>query len=229
MTVALMKTAKKTRCVYCLCETETAVFDNALGRTWQWSASGQADTGWQVPSCPKCASKYEKMEHDFLVKIGRLFAPVELQLLGIPTAVEDFIVAKTDEIRKGITEKSELDEILFRQIVRGAAVEKKLIKRVKAAGTYDPVIDIKRLVARAVRGLVYAMKSVYIDSDHRLEIYFKHELNAQPVLEALDSMGAESYCGHGMKIMASFAQDDAQSGIFVVDIWERLRLYAFAK
>lgn len=217
------------KCVYCLTETNQLLADNIFGQTWQGLTPDEKLARWQAPACLSCANKFNTIEHDFLMDIGNLFAPVEIALLGIPSDVEDFIKAKTEDRRKGITEKSSADEILFRQIVRGASIDPKLVAKVKSQNKYDRILNIKRLVARFVRGLIFSIHSCIIDKNHKLEIYFTHELDPKPIRDTMESVGCQIFCGKGVRIRASLAEDDLQSGIFEVKIWENLTVYAFAK
>lgn len=222
-------TVLATRCVYCLEEKDQILSDNIFGHAWQGQVEDDITDRWQIPACLDCKNKFDKIEHDFLIRVGRLFAPVELKLLGIPPEVDDFISAKTDDIRKGISEKSTPDEVLFRQIVRGANISQDLVKKAINLPAYENIRSIKWLGAKFIRGLFYRVNFCHIESNHKLEIYFKHELNAKPVLEAMENLGCQTYCGLGVKIVASFANDDPQSGIFELSIWDNMKLYAFCQ
>ena len=223
------KTKSATRCTYCLKPLATPMSDNIFGQTWQGETSNEKLIRWQVPTCIDCLNRFEKIEHDFLIRIGELFAPIELQLIGIPKDVTEFINAKTEDTKKGIHEKSTPDEILFRQIVRGANIDPELIRKAKENFDYQPIINIKRLTAKFIRGLFYSVNSRIIEKDHTLEIFFKHEVDPKPINEAIESVVCQTICGKGIKITASFAEDDLQSGIFNIKIWDHLELFAFSR
>lgn len=229
MAVSTNKSTSISRCVYCLKETKKPLSDNIFSQTWQGESSLEKQTRWQVPACMECVNKFDLIEHDFLIRIGSLFSPVEVYMLGIAKEAIEFIEAKTQDSRKGISEKSTPNEILFRQIVRGARIDPKLIEKVKKAGKYSSILDIKRLTAKIIRGLVYVVNDSHIEKNHTLEIFFAHELEPKPVREAIESLNSETICGKGVKIIAAFAEDDPQSGIFEIRFWEKLTLFAFVK
>ena len=229
MRASTKKKGQPKRCVYCLKETDNLLSDNIFGHTWQGSCSPENAARWQVSACLDCTSKFDKVEHDFLIRIGSLFSPIEVQMLGINKEIIDFIDAKTQDSRKGISERSTIDEILFRQILRGAKIDSKLVEKVKKGGKYSSILDIKRLTAKLVRGLVWALNDSIIEKDHKLEIFFAHELEIKPVEEAMESLESESICGEGVTITVAFAQDDPQSGIFKIKFWDKLILFAFSR
>ena len=216
------------KCVYCLTETESIIPDNTFGQAW-YGGSSPDDSDWLVPSCTKCKLKYEKLEYDFLYNVGLNFSFVELQTLPIPREHLDFIRAKTAE-EKMIHEHVKTDEQkLFNRIVAGNPIPRSLT-HVKANANEAPMLfDIKKLASRFVRALAYSKTKQYIDRNHRLEIYFRHELNPAPVIDAIQNLGGESYCGLGLKISAAFAKDDPASGLFEISIWERLKMYIFVQ
>lgn len=225
-----------TRCVYCLSHFEALTSDHVFPKSWYPETTPDNLEKWQVPSCDKCNQKYSKLENELLLKFGLCVDPLEAKSLGIADKV-------LRSVKAGCA-KSELDRVhrqkrlerTMQEMVPAEKIPKESvfpnfgpwpgIQPEDKVGILVSAEQLQLFGEKLVRGITYKEYSRYIEEDHIIEIFFIGQKGAQIVVENIRRFGAEYHCGPGIRVGVAFAGNDPQSGLFDIEIWGRLHIYA---
>jgi hypothetical protein len=81
-------------------------------------------------------------------------------------------------------------------------------------------------VEKLVRGITYVTTKRYIEPTHQIEVLFLHPEAAKPFVDLLKRFGTQHDRGPGICITRAIPEDEPNSGVFEIEIWGRLRMYA---
>jgi hypothetical protein len=85
---------------------------------------------------------------------------------------------------------------------------------------------LKQLTEKVVRGLTYLEEGKLIETTHEIENFVVNEAGASEFCAALDRFGTTHERPPGLRIRRAVIQEDRVSGIFEIEIWGQLKLYA---
>ncbi len=230
-----------TRCVYCLEFFEVLTSDHVFPEAWYPDTTPENLKKWQVPACQECNGKYGKLERDLLLRFGLCLDPVEPKSRGITDKAIRSVktsCAKSDKDR--YHRQMRRDKVL-RELIPPEEVPKESIfpnfgpwpdaAPDEQLGVLVSADKLKAFGEKLVRGISYVIDRRYIEPNHQIEIFFVYDENAQEITNLIERFGKEYHCGPGITIGVVFASalfppDDPQNGLFAIDIWGRLRIYA---
>jgi hypothetical protein len=232
----MAKKFTNTHCVYCLRFFNKLTSDHVFPKSWYPDTTPLNLEKWQVPACSECNSKYSKMESELLQKVGLCLDPTELKSLGI---AEKVIRSLNPENAKTATDgvhRQKQREKILKGLVPGHKISEEAIfpgfspppgmTINEQMAILVPEKQLKALGEKLVRGITYVKYKKCIDQNHKVNIFFAHEENAQLVVDEIRGFGQEYHCGPGVNIGVAFAQDDPHSGLFDIEIWGKLRMYS---
>jgi hypothetical protein len=76
-----------------------------------------------------------------------------------------------------------------------------------------------------IRGITFVVDNLYVEKDHEIDLFFVHEINAQEIVYLLRQHGKRYDRGLGIVIERAPAPDDLQSGLYYIEIWNKLYMY----
>jgi len=85
---------------------------------------------------------------------------------------------------------------------------------------------VKQLTVKVVRGLTYLEEGKFIESTHDIEDFVVNDAGASEFRATLDRFGTTHERPPGLKIRRAVIPEDRVSGIFEIEIWGQLMLYA---
>jgi hypothetical protein len=85
---------------------------------------------------------------------------------------------------------------------------------------------LRQLAEKIVRGLTYLEEKEFIDDTYEIENFVVNEAGASEFRAALDRFGTTHERLPGLKVRRAVVPEDRLNGIFEIEIWGRLRLYA---
>lgn len=84
---------------------------------------------------------------------------------------------------------------------------------------------LKAFGEKLIRGITWVISNDYIESNHKIEIYFFREQLAGPFLDPLKKFGRQYSLGPGLRILRAVAHEDPISGLYMIEIYSRLKMY----
>ena len=226
------------RCVYCLRFSEELTSDHVFPKSWYPDTTPLNLEKWQVPACQKCNKEYGKLEGELLLRLGLCLDPKAPKSLGVPDKVSRSInpnLGKTeaDRVHRRNRKKKVLREV--QRIGVKDVPKESIFPNFNAAPdmAYEEQLPIllsestlKKFGEKLVRGITYIINNRYIERDHKIEIFFVHDKNACEITSLIKFLGKEYHCGPGVCIGAAFGIDEPLDGLFAINIWGKLRVYA---
>jgi hypothetical protein len=216
-------------------EFEQLTSDHIFPKCWYPETTPATQEKWKVPACDGCNQKYSRIEADLLVRLGLCVDPQDARAAGIG---ERAVRALTPRYGKG-----SLDQFMRKKKRR------KLMKEMRPTAEFPrsarlpgfrfapgaeklgmavPVqMDkLKQMGEKLVRGLTYYHYDQYIEEDHVVAVWFPNESSGQWVIEMLNRVGKKHHREPGIEVIVGLASDDAQSGLFCIDVWGHFKMYA---
>jgi hypothetical protein len=84
---------------------------------------------------------------------------------------------------------------------------------------------IKKLGEKFVRGITYHIENRYIENA-KINAFLVEDRNAQEVVDLLNRFGQAYQLGPGFMFKRAVPTDKPESGLFLFEIWGRLKIYA---
>jgi len=177
-----------------------------------------------------------KSESELLQKAGLCLDPIEFKSLGIAEKViRSLNPEKAKTVTDGVHRQKQREKVL-KGLIPGHKIPEEAVfpgfgppphtTINEQMGILVPEQQLKVLGEKLVRGITYVKYKRHIDQNHEVDVFFVHEENAQLVVDEIRRFGQEHHCGPGVRISAAFINDDPQSGLFDIEIWGKLRMYA---
>lgn len=85
---------------------------------------------------------------------------------------------------------------------------------------------LKQLTEKVVRGLAYLEEGKFIEETHDIENFVVNEVGASEFRTTLDRFGTTHERLPGLRVRRAAMPEDRVSGIFEIEIWGQLKLYA---
>jgi hypothetical protein len=94
------------------------------------------------------------------------------------------------------------------------------IVKISAAG-------LVMLGRKIVRGLTYKLENRFIDdAQEEVGVYFLHDADGAEILGLIGRFGSTFHKGPGITVKRAISADGSHAGLFLFDIWGKLRIYA---
>jgi hypothetical protein len=223
--------------VHCLNYSDELTSDHVFPKSWYPRSTPANLEKWQAPSCAKCNQEHGKNEDELLVLLGLCVSPEELASLGIsdkalraidPSRARDPIdrqhrIAKRRQILAEMCLASQAPRRTFMPEFEpspGDLAEGRRALKIPAAG-------LEMLGRKLVCGATYALnRSLYIEMDHIITVHIETRAGAGWAKALVDAYGERVHRGPGIVVGQARAEEDRQSAIFEILIWNRFRLHA---
>lgn len=224
------------KCVYCLKNTAITK-DHVFPKSWFPEITPPEAQRWTVPCCFPCNQKFGKIEEELLLLFGMCVDPLDYPSLGIAEKALESINDKAEDIdgrEKEIRKRKR--QRLLKKILHGPQIPTQSVLPDFGPSLILPINQLHALpissrkmskfAEKLVRGFVYKNTKIYIDENHEIEVYFSNNRAISIIMDKIDRYGKREYCGPGIRIGAAYANDDPQSGLFDILVWQRLHMYA---
>lgn len=232
----MAKKFKSGRCIHCLAYFEELTSDHVFPDAWYPDFTPRNIEKWQAPSCKKCNSIHGKNESDLLQRIGLCLSPSEIKSCGIPIkalrAINPAAARNDKDSQHRLQRKLKtIKELIPTEKIRQEAIFPGFNKTEEAIltnlpGVLVPEDGLTMLGEKLVRGLTYILDNMLIESDHVVHVLFLHPPDDQPLIDLLNKFGGEYRCGPGIRIRRGITADDPICGVYEVEIWGKLKMYA---
>lgn len=231
----MKRKSKQGRCVHCLRSVDRVTSDHVFPEAWYPETTPAGLEKWQVPACFECNQRHGRFEADLLLRIALCTDPADLRSLGVSDRVHRSMDPararnqrdrdhRINRRRKVISQLIPVHWVPPESIFPGfgpypdAAPEDQI-------GIGLPKDAIEALVTKIVRGMTY-LDGKYIEEDHEIEVFFRHDVDASPFQAFLDRFGKRRHRGPGISVTRAVPQDDPVSGVFEIEIWGRFKAWA---
>lgn len=231
----MVKKFKSDRCVHCLKHFDDITSDHVFPISWYPKTTPVNIEKWQMPSCLDCNSKYSKIEEELLLNFGLCVDPRDYESFGIADKVMRSINPMYGRNEKDSNLRQKRREKVIREAVNPATMPiASIFPNFGIHAHIDPEKQLAVLVSdenlraigeKLIRGITWVIDGKYINVDHEIEIYFFREHLAGPFLEPIKRFGKEYSLGPGIRIVRAIAREDPISGLYLIQIWKRLRMY----
>jgi hypothetical protein len=223
-------------CVHCRLHFDELTWDHVFPRGWYPENTPENLEKWKIPACLKCNREYGELEQDLLLRLGMSIGREEARASGIadkvirsmdPSAAHDEKDRAARARRHAALGKEMIDVADGAQsaILPGFGPNPDPAKR-SSRGVLVPKESLERLGEKIVRGLTYLLAGKLIGDEYLLEVFVINGEAALPVNEILERHGVRHERGPGVTVRHAPAGDDPTSGVFEIEIWGRLKLYA---
>jgi hypothetical protein len=224
--------------VHCTRHHEELTWDHVFPRAWYPDTTPVNVEKWKMPACRKCNREHGELEEDLLLRLGMCVPRADSKAAGISEKA----------LRSIQPEAARNERDRAARAARRAAVLRE-VERLPAAPAYGllpgfgrhraapdgPVRTVHihpdqlmKLGTKLVRGITYVTRQAFIDDAHyAIEIFVAREGDQQ--VAEIDAMirrlGATDDRGPGISITHAHAADDREQGLFLIEVWGRLRLH----
>lgn len=223
------------KCVHCLADPVERNWDHMFPKSWYPDTTPENLEKWKIPSCIPCNDRYGKLERDLMNRLALSLDSknpasaglAERALRGInpeKAKNEGDAAARDARARKLLREMLKGEEIAAVNVVPGledrwnqAAEQQEAIK--------IPEGSLTAVAEKIVRGIVYREDNVFIEPPYKIECFLDGE-HAKPTKEVLDRQGEVFRREPGLEIRRAAEEEDAQSALYEITLWDQLKLYA---
>lgn len=230
----MAKKFKSGKCIHCLIDYDELTSDHVFPDAWYPDSTPPNIEKWQAPSCPKCNSNHGKNENDLLQLIGLCLNPSEIKACGISKKAlrainpgrnhkdsQHRLQRKQRTLRKLIpSEKIPVESLYPSFGIRDETASEHL------PGVLVPKDGLEMLAEKIVRGLTYVLDHKLVESDHVVSVLFLRPPDDEQFINLLNTFGSEYHCGPGIKIRRGTCADDPVCGVYEIEIWGKLKMYA---
>jgi len=227
---------KAGRCIHCLEQSEQINDDHIFPSAWYPDDTPSDVERWTVPSCLKCNKDHGINEQELLIRLGLCISPQDARACGVAAKALRSITpaagkserdkrarqAKRREILKDVELQDKPPEIgIFPNFGPDPSIsyENFMVLTIKG----DRLIKLGKKI---VRGLTYHFENRFIENDREeIEVHFVHDRDAVNVVEMAKRFGQSFHRGPGISVIRAIAGDGSNAGIFIVEIWGRVKFY----
>ena len=223
-------------CTYCLREGHRT-WDHVLPVSWYPDSTPADIEKWKVPACFACNNRLGKAESEVLVRLALCLDPNDNKSKGI---AQRALRSLNPRFAKNENDKRARDR-KRRQILKEVAdlgpdpTSDRLFPGFGVQPDYGPgphhatLLSEHHLTAvsdKIVRGLTFIREGIPLPLEYSLGTYFPREYDDNPVLLMFARVGGSLTRGPGFLVKYGVLSEDRLAGIYMVEIWGRLRIYA---
>jgi len=225
------------RCIHCLKYYDELTWDHVIPSAWYPESTKDNIEKWKVPSCQRCNKEYGEIEEELLIKLGLCLDPKDHKSSGIAQKALRALNPKHGKNKKDQKIRLAKREKILKKSLFG--------KNIPLEGRYpgfDRVMGtrsnnsmavlispehINRFAEKIVRGITYLDRQEFIDEPFVIDHIVLPEEGNEHIHELLDQHGSIIEREPGIYIKKAISPDDNMSSIFYIELWGRLKLYAF--
>jgi len=229
----MAKVLKPCKCVHCLRYCDSPTSDHVFPESWYPDTTPQNMEKWQIPSCENCNTEYSKIENDLLQRFGMCVDPDSIAAKGIADKAIRAVDSKCGRDERDKEKRSRSRHRLLQTVMPVTSLDLRGVLPDKnpqpiseeSFGILIPADALKRMGNKFIRGITFVASKLYIDSQHEVSIFFAHEINCQFIVQMLNQYGKRYDRGPGIVIEYAPCPDDPQSGLYYIDIWNKVYMY----
>ncbi len=209
-------------------------WDHVLPESWYPQEKSEKEK-WQVPSCESCNKRLGKIEENLLIKLGLCLDPHDRKSLGIPDRVLRSLnssLGRNDRDRKYRLAKREkvMREVkIFQQLQQEGIFPNFEPLPGQQYQEYPAVMleedEINPFAEKIVRGIAYIADRSFIDESYEIKPYVIDEHKAVDLRKLVDATAIIFDRRPGLMVKRSLVENDKVGGIYLIEIWERFRMY----
>jgi len=233
----MAKRPKNGVCVHCLESFEEGTWDHVFPESWYPKSTPENLEKWKIPSCEKCNREYGKMEREMLQHLGLAVNPDNIASSGIPEKVHRALDKNQGHSEKDSSAREKAKEKIASKLIEVTAeyesgVFPSLDPHEYEEGARKMGIPIdaewfERLSIKIVKGVTYLETGKLIDEPYEITYGVLREEPDNPILKAVQQFGKVEYRGPGLRIGKARTGEDPIQSVWIIDIWQQFRLYAF--
>ena len=229
----MAKVFKPCRCVHCLRHCDSPTSDHVFPKSWYPDMTPQNMERWQIPSCENCNTEYSKIEDDLLQRLGMCVDPDSVAAGGIANKALRAVDSKCGRDEKDKEKRSRARHRLLGSVMPVSSLDIRGVLPDKSPqpiseesfGMLIPAEALKQIGNKFIRGITFIASGLYIDSQHEVSIFFAHEMDCQFITKMLNQYGKRYDNRPGILIEYAPCQDDPQSGLYYIEIWNKVYMY----
>lgn len=226
---------KAGRCVHCLQVVEAITDDHLFPKSWYPETTPTNLEKWKIPSCGPCNKAYGKLESELRLQLVSCVDPNSEAAAGLWKKALDSLNpdkgrSPLDKRMRKLTRDRFLKQLRPAENVPMDHVLPET-KPDRAKGTIALVVSAKglhRFVEKLVRGTVFITEQRYIENK-KIGMAFLRPEDEKDVLQILEQFGELHERGPGIRIRKAYSADAKDNPIFVFDIWDQFRVYAYVE
>jgi len=221
-------------CVYCGGGFTELTWDHVVPRAWYPDSVAVAEEKWKVPACSTCNAEHGKNERELLVRLGLSFGYSDPIAVGIGArafrSVDPRQAKSPSDYRARLALFRQLDSEIERLspppqggILPNFGPTAESMGKVLAIPV--PEEGLIRFGTKVIRGMTYLRTGNVLDASREVEVFVIDNNDSEPVREILERFGKAEERGAAVVFESAWAEDDPVCGVFVITIWQRLKLY----
>jgi len=225
----------KGQCIYCLKSYDDLTSDHVFPRSWYSDTTPPDMEKWQAPACKECNAEMGKIENRLLIQIGLCVPPFERASLGIAQKATRSLKPEHGRNKRDVEVRRKLRQTVLEKAVDPTKMPlSAIIPQFGFHQGVDPGQELGVLVSKSdleaigkklIRGTTWVIDKTYIDAKHTIHIIFPRFPTVGPFFEDLKRFGTLYSLGPGLNIIRAAADEDCQSGIYLIEIWGRLYMH----
>lgn len=225
-------------CVHCVCHHQELTWDHVFPRAWYPDTTPANLEKWKMPACRECNREHGQLEEELLLRLGMCVSRTDSKAAGISEKALRSIQPEAARSARDRAARAARRAAVLREVERmPAAPEYGLLpgfgRRAEAADATVTTVTIAadtlvKLGTKLVRGITYVTRGTCIDPvRYVIEVFLARE--GDPQVAAINAMirrlGATLDREPGISVAHAHAADDREQGLFLIEIWGRLRLH----
>lgn len=222
------------RCVHCRKRLEKKTKDHVFPASWYPDSTPANVQRWTVPSCEACNNKFGAMEVKLLVRLAMCIDPRKQEASGVwQRARESLGIGVTGlDQKEARIRKALKDEIMREAKLYDGSLDAHVIPRLGPHAGFPKESQIQieisanavqEVAKKILRGCEFWLgNGRIIEPPHELEVFIPTE--APEELEQHLTVGP-NYLGPGCRIRRAVPNDEPQSAIYEIVIWDTLKLF----
>jgi hypothetical protein len=225
------------RCVHCLQWSNEINDDHIFPAAWYPDNTPSTVERWTAPSCVGCNTEHGRNEQELLIRLGLCLDPRDARASGVAEKALRSIRPEAgrtprDKMARQAKRSEILGEIEVYEAPPTAGVFPNFgpdptIQYPVLAGVKVPADRLIALGQKIVRGLTYHFERRFIECDKEdIQIFFVSDEDATQIMGAARQYGQTFHKGPGIAVTRAVAQDGSDAGLFTIQIWGRLKIYA---
>lgn len=224
------------RCVHCLQFHDELTWDHVFPEAWYPATTPDNTEKWKVPSCDRCNKDHGRNESELLVRFGLCVPPDHPSNVGIVDKALRALNPDAGRNARDATARATKRDHILSQSFTGSNIPRQAIypgfgpqptqSEADQVAITISAQGLKQLTEKVVRGLTYLEEGKLIEPAHEIENFVVNEARASEFCAALDRFGTTHERLPGLRIRRAVIPEDRVSGIFEIEIWRQLKLYA---
>lgn len=223
-------------CVHCLKKYEELTWDHVFPEFWYPDTTPKNTEKWKIPSCSSCNKVHGENEDDLLIRFGLCLDPDSMSSMGIEEKALRALnpeAGRNDRDSKARASKCThlLNKLLISPNIPHQAIYPGFGSKAQSTKNGQVAITVgarklKKLTEKIVRGLTYLEGGQFIEDRYNIEHVVVTEVDAKDFQVFLDRYGKTYERLPGFKVRRAVTPENAVCGIFEIEIWSQLRLFA---